>query len=345
MKIALLLSVLLISLVLVNGAFALSVAVTQSGADSDEIMKGRTFTVEASGWTGSSSQATLIFYGCPSCSLSGESTQKTIGSASSVSWTTTSASQSASAQTISVSVSSGCSLQQAGSNSFDIVLPPSLSVTATPDVSSLDEGQTYDVNLNVLNSGETTADDITFDISGDGMSISSGCSSISTLDEGQSAGQSCTITASSDGTIPTILTASSTNADSASDTFSMTVNSLGGGDLPPGSPGGSGTPSGGGGEEPGKNVSSQERLQAGETLRTKTSLQSRFREMLGYEYDLNTLLNNSREVSGSITLTKEFESTSSESKLTLSYSYAHTHKAKNMFIYLNVRNTSFSIPR
>ena len=32
-----------------TGALAVSVSVTQSGADADEVMKGRTFTVEASG--------------------------------------------------------------------------------------------------------------------------------------------------------------------------------------------------------------------------------------------------------------------------------------------------------
>ena len=336
MRIALLLSVLIVSLVLANGAFALSVTVTQSGADSDEIMKGRTFTVEASGWSGSCSQATISFSECPSCSLSGESAQKTIGSASSVSWTTTSASQSATAQTVSVSVSSGCTLQQASSSSFNTVLPPSLSLTATPSVSSLTAGGSYTVNVDVSNGGETTANDVSFSVSGTGMSISSGCSSISSLDEGQSAGQSCTITAAAAGTPTVTLTASSTNADAASNSFSMTVNSAGGTNPPGGgSPGGGSGPGGSGGSE-GENATKTGSISPGTSLSSQTALRTRLKEMLGYDFDTEAFVNNSVQISGDVTLEKDFVSTSSGSTLTLTYKYRNAKKAKDLVIYLKI---------
>jgi len=332
----LIVTLLVIALTLGNVS-ALSVSLSQSGADSDEIMKGKTFIVEASGWTGSCSQATVSFTGCPSCSLSGENEQKTIGGgASTISWTTTSASQSASAQTVSVSVSSGCTLQNADSSSFDIVLPPSLSLTTTPSTSSLNDEQSYDVNLNLVNNGETTANDISFSLSGTGMSLTSGCSSISSLEEGQSSGQTCTILASSPGSISTTITASSTNADSSSSSFVMTVNSVG---SPPQNPGGDSSGTGGspgGGGPSGENVTKQTRLQAGETLRNHEQFRERIQEMLGYPFDLNELMNNSEKVSKDISLGKDFESTSSQSKLTMSFSYSSSKKAKNMFVYLKV---------
>jgi len=226
-----------------NASAAITVSVSQSGADSDEVMKDGTFIIEASGWSGSCAQATISLSGCPSCSLSGEDTIKSIGGeATSISWTTVSASQTASAQTISVSASSGCTLQQASSSSFDIVLPPALSLTASSSVSSIAEDATFVANLNIVNNGETTANDVSIAVSGTGMSAS--CASISSIPEGQSAAESCTVTASSVGPRTVTFTASSTNADSHSDSFAMTVTGGGGGDdddTGGGSPGGSGS--------------------------------------------------------------------------------------------------------
>jgi PGF-pre-PGF domain-containing protein len=227
------------SLMLSTGALALSTTVTQSGADSDEVMKDSTFIVEASGWTGDCSQATISFSGCSSCSLSGEDQIKTIGGgATSITWTTVSASNTASAQTVNVMVGSGCTTQNADSSSFDIVLPPSLALTASSGTSSIAASGTFTTNLNVVNNGGTTAQSIAISA---GSPFSSSCSTISTLDEGQSAAQSCTVTAASTaGSYVVTFTAASTNADDATDTISVTVTG-GGGDDGNGGGGGGGT--------------------------------------------------------------------------------------------------------
>ncbi|HDD46263.1 MAG TPA: hypothetical protein ENG42_02215, partial [Candidatus Aenigmarchaeota archaeon] len=72
---------------------ALSVSYTQANADPGEVMKGKTFTVTASGWSGSCTTATISFAECSGCSLLGEDEQKSISGQSSVSWTTVIANQ------------------------------------------------------------------------------------------------------------------------------------------------------------------------------------------------------------------------------------------------------------
>ncbi len=344
------LSIMITCLLLANGVLAVSVSVTQSGADTDEIMKGRTFTVEAGGWTGDCSTATISFSGCSSCSLSGEETVKTIGGgSSSVTWTTVSASQSATAQKISVSLSGGCTLQQSDSSSFSIVLPPSLTVTATPAVETVAAGSSYSTNLNIVNNGETTTNDISFSVSGTGMSLSSGCSSISSLAEGQSAAQSCTITASTAGTIATTITASSTNADSASDSFSITVTG-GGGDNPPGGPGSPGGPSGG--------VADDEDETTGEgnvtTRRARFEFgnpgigeNERLREAIMKVLNISGMSEQARanmeELSSTISSGSEFHkemaSGNGKTTMTLTYKYSGQKMIRNFMLYETVPKT------
>lgn len=343
-KIVLVFEVFFVFVILINSVYALSVSVTQSGADADEVMKGRTFIVEASGWTGDCSQATISFSGCSSCGLSGENTQKTIGGgATSVSWTTVSATQLATAQTISVSVSGGCTLQQATSDSFDIVLPPSLSVEATPSTSSVVAGNTFDVNLNIVNSGETTANDVTTSVDPSVMSISSGCSPISSIDEGQSAGQSCTILASTAGTYTVTFTVSSTNADSASDSFSMTVTSAGGG-QPPGGPGGvPGGGTAGPSEEKAKNATRKPTLVPGVGLRNNTKLQQAIEKVLGKgrlnENAIENLIRLSNSITSQVQVTREFETKDGKSELTTKMTYKGGERVKNFMVYEKVPKT------
>ena len=231
-------------LLLPANAFALSVSASQAGADSDEIMKDSTFIVEASGWSGSCSTATINFDGCSSCSISGENSVKSIGGgASSVSWTTTMASMKATTQYVTVTVSSGCTVQSADTSNFDIVLPPSLSLTVTPSVSSVAAGGSFSVNLDLANNGETTASDIS--ISASGIGISGSCSSISSIDEGSSGGDACILTASTAGTYTVTMNANPGNGGNSQDTFQITATSSGSpGDS---APGGSAGPSGGAG--------------------------------------------------------------------------------------------------
>ncbi len=230
-----------------SGAMALSVSVTQSGADSDEVMKGRTFTVEASGWTGDCSTATVSFDGCSSCSLSGEDSMKTVGGgASSVTWTTVSATTSASSQYVTVTLSGGCGTQSGDSSSFDIVLPPLLSITASPNTDSVNSGNSITANINIENGGETTANDLVISVGGS-SGISGSCDPISGIDESSNAAETCTVTTSdglSTANRTVSFTVSSTNADDATGSFQLYVIGSGGSGDDNG-PDGSSSPSGG----------------------------------------------------------------------------------------------------
>lgn len=226
-------------LMMAGPASALSVAVSQSGSDTDEIMKDRPFTVEVSGWSDSCSTAQISFPECSFCGLSGESELKNIGSGDSVSWTTTTGSMKAAAQKVHVTVSGGCT-EDADSSSFDIVLPPSLSVTASGDA-TVSAGSTFSANLDITNDGETTASDVSMSVSGTGMALSSGgCASIPAIDEGNSAAESCTVTASNAGVQTVTFTATPTNGGTDSGSFQITVTGAGGNQPPTGGSGGGG---------------------------------------------------------------------------------------------------------
>jgi len=320
-----------------NVSAAISVSVSQSGADSDEVMNDNTFIVEATGWTGDCSQATISLSGCPSCSLSGEDTVKSIGGgATSISWTTVSASQKASAQTISVSVSSGCTLQQASSSSFDIVLPPSLSLSASTATTSLAAGGSFNTNLNVVNNGETTANSVSIAVSGTGMSAS--CDSISSIDEGQSAAETCLVTASSAGSQTVTFTASATNADSDSDSFTITV-SGGGGDDDDGNGGGSP----GGGPGPDQNKSSRPTLVPGVGLRNNTKLQAAIEKVLAKgkmsEQAKENLLRLSESITSDISTTRWFNVSGGKSRITTRFRYTGQNRIRNLIAYESVPKT------
>lgn len=348
------LSVFIACMLIVPGGVmaALQTSVTQSGADNDEVMKGRTFTVSASGWTGDCSTATISFSGCSSCSLSGEETVKTVGSGStSVSWTTVSASQSASAQTITISLSGGCTLQEDSSDQFNIVLPPSLSLTASSGASQITQGSSYVVNINLANNGETTANDISFSVSGTGMSLSSGCSSISSLDEDQNAAQTCTIAGNTAGTITTTITASSTNADSSSDSFSIVVEGTGG-ENPPGGPGGgpTGGPSGGVVDDDdettgeGNVTRRRARFQFGPPgIVGNEKLQAAIRKVLNISQMSEQARANLEELSNAISSGSEFHkemaSGNGKTDFRLTYRYTGQEMVRNLMIYEKIPKT------
>lgn len=324
-------------MILVPNVSALSVSVSQSGADSDEVMKDGTFVVEASGWTGSCATGTISFTGCSSCSLDGEETSKSIGGeASSISWTTVSASSTAAAQTITVSVSSGCTLQQATTSSFDIVLPPSLELSATTGASSVTTGGTFNTNLNVVNSGETTAQSVSISVA---SPFSASCSTISSIEEGQSASESCVVTApSTSGTRTVTFTASSTNADSDTDSFTMQV-SGGSGDDGDGSSGGGGV-SGGGGDQ---NKTSRPTLIPGVGLRNNTKLQAAIEKVLAKGQMSAQARENMLRLSASITsdmsTTRMINVSSGKSKITTRMRYQGQQQVRNMIIYESVPKT------
>lgn len=222
---------------------AVTVSITQSGADPSSVIAEKTFTVTASGWSGDCSSAYLDLSGCGVCSIS-ENQTKTI-SGSSVSWTTLTASK-ASSQTIAASISGTCT-PDSGSVSFDVKTPPSLSATVSPTSTSVQRGSTFSLSINIQNSGETTAKFGSITISPSDFSVSSGCSP-SDITGGGSSGVSCTIAASNSATLGAntlSILISPSNADSVTKTVPVTVSSATTTTSPSG-PGG-GNDGGGGG--------------------------------------------------------------------------------------------------
>ncbi|MBI5697982.1 MAG: PGF-pre-PGF domain-containing protein [Thaumarchaeota archaeon] len=184
-------------------------------------MAGKTFTVTASGWSGSCQSANLDFnQTCSACSLT-ESATKSI-SGTSVSWTTLTATPSTS-QKIKVSVSGTCT-PDSGEVSFDVKTAPSLSATVSPTSTSVTQGSTFTLSINIQNSGETTTQFGTIAVSPSDFSISD-CSP-SPIAGGQSLGMNCRIAASSSATTGSrtvTLTIAPSNADSLTRTVTVSV--------------------------------------------------------------------------------------------------------------------------
>ena len=188
-----------------------------------------------------------------------ESNTKTFSS-SSVSWTTVVANQRVSAQTISATITVAGSPESATSNSFDVILPPSIVTSVNPaSISNPASGSTYSVQLNIQNYGETIAKDVvvTIDLP-TGISLSSGSETqtISTIEggaggSGESVGISWTLLAGSNVVNSTItITISPSNTDSKIETINVTVppgDGDGGDDSGTGDDAASGGGGGGGG--------------------------------------------------------------------------------------------------
>jgi len=202
-------------------AFAATASIAQSGADSGTVMKGQAFSLTVSGLAGSG-QATLQL---PSGFSISEETTKSFSS-SSLSWTTITATERLSRQEISVLISIAGSPSTATTSSFNVVLPPSLSITAAPSSKALSSGQSFDLSLNVQNNGETTARSVIAAISlPSGLSTSdSESQAIGTINGGTGgAGGSSAVTWTiAAGTVSTS-TISITVTSSNSDTKTLTV--------------------------------------------------------------------------------------------------------------------------
>jgi len=209
-------------LMLAPSVFAASISITQSGVDAGTVMLSKPFTVTVSGAT-ANAQATINLP--TGFALSGESSTKTTNNNGVVSWTTVTANQQLSAQTISVSISGQGSPETVTSSSFSVITPPSLTATVSPTSTSVTQGSTFAISLNILNSGETTARFGTITVSPSFFSISSGCSP-SSISGGQSAGISCSIAASSSastGAQTLTVTIAPSNADTLTKTVSVSV--------------------------------------------------------------------------------------------------------------------------
>jgi len=335
---------------------ALDTTVSQSGADTDEVMLGRTFIVEATGWTGDCTQATISFdTTCPSCGLSGEENTQTIESGeTTVSWTTMSASSKTSGQYVSVSVSGGgCTMQSDESNTFSIVLPPSLELELNTTETEVDKGNGFEVNVEITNSGETTAQDVTISTETSGFTVD--CASISEIDEGNSAAESCTVTAGTSltsGAKTVTLDAEGSNADADSADVEMYVNPkagdgvcdtgesgtadcTGGGDGGDGSPGGSSL-----GGAPQLNRSKRHEFVPGVGLRNNTKLQAAIEKVLakGHLSDQarENLLRLSASISASLTAGKTFNVSGGKSRITSKIKYTGQNATTNFMLFESV---------
>ncbi|MFH1174126.1 MAG: NEW3 domain-containing protein [archaeon] len=211
---------LLFVLCLLPTALAATATITQSGADSGTVMKGNTFTLTVSGLSGSGTATVTVPSGF---SLSEQSSKSFSGS--SVSWTTFVANEKLTSQTLSVLISIAGSPSTATTNSFNVVLAPALSATASPASETATNGETFDVSVSVQNTGETTAQNVIATLSlPSGLSTSDDASqTIGSINAGSSAGVSWQVTASSFTTTKTItITVTSSNVDTESDTLSVT---------------------------------------------------------------------------------------------------------------------------
>lgn len=322
----------MISFILFSGsAGAASVTVSQSGADSGTVMSGKTFTITVSDLSDS---GTVTLIGTPAGFSTSEGNSKSFSSGtSSVSWTTATISQVQTGASISVNVQGVGSPSTAESSSFNVVLPPSISLVVTPSTASVSAGSAYTVNLNIQNSGGTTASSVALTVSGTGMTKSSGCSAISSISAGSSSSVSCTVLASTAGTITATFTATPSNADATSDTVSVTVSSTGG--LSPGGPTG---PSGAvAPPEKAKKAEKKFTLVPGVGLRDNVKLQTAIEKVLAKgklsDQAKENLLRLSASIASDTEITKYMESSKTKSNITLRIKYKGSRKVIKFMLY------------
>lgn len=313
----------------------MSTSYSQAGADSGTIMKGKTFTVTASGWSGSCNSAYLDFSQCSVCSLTEESQTKSITGQSSVTWTTVTTTDTASAQKITVTVSGGCSGESGDTSSFDVILPPVITINSYSPTSYSDPTISSTINLNFRNSGETVAKDVGITLSlPSGVTLTSGSLSQteSTIDPNENWGTSWTI---SFGTIPSstniFIYVTPSNADSKTVTIPISITPPGG---TPGSPGG---PSVGPPDEGGENASKKFELVPGVGLRNNTKLLAAIESVLEKGKLSDQAMENLMRLSASITsdleVNKFMESFSAKSNITLTIKYKGQRKVRNFMLH------------
>ena len=343
---------ILISLALIIPVKAATVSITQSGADSGTVMKGMPFTITVSGLSDS---GTVNLIDLPTGFSTEEGTSKSFSDGTtSVSWTTARISTIQTNVKIKVSISTTGSPSTAESSSFDVVLPPSISLSVFPSFVTVDKDSTYTVTLNVENSGGTSAESVSFSVSGTGMNISSGCSPVTSISPGGRASLTCTVLASAVGTQNVTFTASPSNCDSKSDLITVVVKSTGGSkqeEQQQGGDGGSGGGTGGGigggvyipPVKKAKNATKKLSLVPGVGLRNNTKLQTALEKVLRKgkmsQRAIENLLRLSASITSNLEATRKFKIEQNKSKLELKVKYKGKKKAKNFIIYDSVPKT------
>ncbi len=332
--------VLILFLLLLPLAEAASISYSQAGADAGTVMKGVPFTVTVSGLSGSGT----VTLNLPTGFSTSEATTKSFSSGtSSVSWTTVTANAKLTGQTISATIQTTGSPTTVTTNSFNVVLPPSLSATVSPSSVSVQQGSSFSLSLNVQNSGETTARFGTITVSPSDFSISTGCSPSDVSPSGNS-GISCTISVSSSaatGTRTLTLSINPTNADPITKTVSVAVSA-----APSEEKAAPSTAAGG----ISKNVTAEENvtvekikkpeLVPGIGIRNNTKLQSAVEKVLAKGKLSQQALENLERLSASITsdidTTRKFSVTENKSAITNVFKYKGTKKVKNFIVFDNI---------
>jgi PGF-pre-PGF domain-containing protein len=213
--------VLVLFLLPVLVSATVTVNIYQTDRDPGSVIAGKTFTVTASGWSGSCSSAIIDLTECAVCNIS-ESTSKSI-SGSSVSWDKLMATSTESTQKITVSVSGTCT-PDSGYTEFTAKTAPVISDSVSPSSVSVTQGSTFTLSINILNSGETTAEG-SITVSPSSQFSISDCP-FTSIPGGQSMGMNCEIAASSSATVGTqdaTLTITTTQGNEIAKSVEVTV--------------------------------------------------------------------------------------------------------------------------
>ncbi len=348
---AFIVSFLLVLLAVPVMSYAAAVTVSQSGADTGTVMKGRTFNIQVSGLSGSGS---VNLIDMPSGFSTEEGTSKSFSEGTaSVTWTTAQISQTQSDVKIKASIQITGSPSTAESSSFDVVLPPSISLSVTPtSYSNVAAGSGKVFSLDIPNTGGTSAKSVALTVSGGGASIQSGCDTISSVSAGGSSSLTCTVSFTSSATAT--FTATPSNADSKSDTVSINVPQAASGETPSTSPStGPGAAPPAPPAEEDENVTTQnqkkqdkpEKVTAsnrpdivpGVGLRNNLKLQAAIEKVLAKgkmsENARQNMLRLSEVITSEIATERNFEATDESSKITTKMKYNGNKKVKNFIVY------------
>ena len=268
-----------------------------------------------------------------------ESQTKSITGQSSVTWTTVTTTDTASAQKITVTVSGGCSGESGDTSSFDVILPPVITINSYSPTSYSDPTDPSTINLNFRNSGETVAKDVGITLSlPSGVTNSSGSLSQteSTIDPDENWGTSWTVSFGTVSTSNMYIYITPSNADSKTITIPISVTTPGS----PGSPGGPSGPLVGPPDEGGENASKKFELVPGVGLRNNTKLLAAIENVLEKGRLSDQAMENLMRLSASITsdleVNKFMESFSAKSNITLRVRYRGQRKIRNFMLHENI---------
>ncbi len=329
----------LLSLQLVS-AGSYMVSVSQPGSNEGTVMQGIAFTVTVNGLSESGTAKINL----PSGFSVEESEEKSFSSGTtSVSWTTVKANEKLNMQQISVTVTTQSGSESSDSDYFDVVSPPSLSLSVTP-ISTIMSSGSETVQITVQNWGETDAENCVATISSlSGVTVT-GSSSINLGDisggeggsgETKAASWKITLSEGASGTL-TVQVVSS-NADSVSEEISVDIP---GGDEDNNDDGGGSSP---GGisilpkKEVLKNATKKLELIPGVGLRNNLRLQAAIEKVLAKgkmsEQAKQNMLRLSASITSDLEATREFKAEQNRSRLSMKIKYSGNETAKNFIIY------------